>query len=103
MMHPLYPYLSQWCQENGWTDLFVERYQFWAFPPGGVLPSPLPHSVLEDLYSQHYRGFRHSASYGALVLGTGIAILWTLFSHSPMPLVAAFVISAIAIGMLDDI
>lgn len=103
MMHPLYPSLNQWCHDNGWTDLFVERYQFWAFPPGGVLPAPLPDAVLEDLHAQHYRGLKYSASYGTLFLASGLAIVLALFSHSPMPLVAAFSISAIAVGLLDDL
>lgn len=27
-----------WCDQRGWTDLFVNECRFWAFPPGAVLP-----------------------------------------------------------------
>ncbi len=103
MTHPLYPQLSQWCHDNGWTDLFVERYQFWAFPPGSVLPLPLPSAVLEDIHIKHYHRLKYSLSYGAVLLGTGVAIVLTALSHSPMPLMAAFAFGAIAIGILDDL
>ncbi len=36
-----------WCEEHGWTDLFIEQYQYWAFPPGGVMPLPLPTEGLQ--------------------------------------------------------
>ncbi|MEM9136046.1 MAG: hypothetical protein AAGB01_01670, partial [Cyanobacteria bacterium P01_F01_bin.42] len=83
MTHPLYPYLMQWCQENGWTDLFVERYEFWAFPPGSVLPLPLPNSVLEDIHSRHYGSLKYSLSYAGVLLGTGIALALSILARSP--------------------
>jgi 5,10-methylene-tetrahydrofolate dehydrogenase/methenyl tetrahydrofolate cyclohydrolase len=27
-----------WCNQQGWTDLFVNEGSFWAFPPCAVLP-----------------------------------------------------------------
>lgn len=27
-----------WCDQRGWTDLFVHEGRFWAFPPCAVLP-----------------------------------------------------------------
>lgn len=27
-----------WCNQRGWTDVFVYECRFWAFPPGAVLP-----------------------------------------------------------------
>lgn len=29
---------SNWCDQRGWTDLFVNEGHFWAFPPSAVLP-----------------------------------------------------------------
>lgn len=103
MTHPLYPYLSQWCRDNGWTDLFVERYQFWAFPPGSVLPLPLPSAVLEDIHSQHYHRLKYSVSYAAIVVGIMLATGLSVLAHSPMPVIAMFAVSAIAVGILDDL
>lgn len=34
--------LNRWCQDNGWTNLFTQEGQFYAFPPGAVIPLPLP-------------------------------------------------------------
>ncbi|KOP24645.1 hypothetical protein AMR41_19885 [Hapalosiphon sp. MRB220] len=30
-----------WCNQRGWTDLFVYEGRFWAFPPCAVLPLPI--------------------------------------------------------------
>jgi len=32
---------TNWCNQYGWTDLFVFEGRFWAFPRGGVLPLPI--------------------------------------------------------------
>jgi hypothetical protein len=33
---------QEFCQQNGWTDIQKREGVFWAFPPGGVMPLPLP-------------------------------------------------------------
>jgi hypothetical protein len=30
--------IEQWCAENGYTDLFCQEGEWWAFPPNGVMP-----------------------------------------------------------------
>ena len=102
MTHPLWPDLNQWCCDNGWTDLFVERYQFWAFPPGSVLPLPVPSTVLEDIHARHYHAWKYPVGYSAVITGSAFALLCSLLMHSPMPAIVAFACSAIAIGILDD-
>ncbi|MBD2512615.1 hypothetical protein H6G91_36385 [Nostoc muscorum FACHB-395] len=32
---------ANWCNQRGWTDLFVYEGRFWAFPPCAVLPLPI--------------------------------------------------------------
>lgn len=33
----------EWCQRNGWTDVRQIENSIWvAFPPGGVIETPLP-------------------------------------------------------------
>lgn len=27
-----------WCEQNGYTDLFYQEWEWWAFPPNGVMP-----------------------------------------------------------------
>ncbi len=47
MKHYSDEWIEEWCQENGWTDLFVERSNsYWAFPPGAVMPEPIPAQAL---------------------------------------------------------
>jgi len=28
----------EWCEKNGYTDPFFQDGNWWAFPPGGVIP-----------------------------------------------------------------
>lgn len=28
----------KWCDQRGWTDLFIHESRFWAFPPCAVMP-----------------------------------------------------------------
>ena len=46
MKHYCEEWVKDWCFENGWTDLYVERCHYWAFPPGAVMPEPIPPRVL---------------------------------------------------------
>lgn len=38
--------VESWCLEHGWSDPFWEGDCFWAFPPGAVMPLPVP----DDFY-----------------------------------------------------
>jgi uncharacterized membrane protein YedE/YeeE len=98
----LHNYLSAWCEDHGWTDLFLERYQFWAFPPGGVLPMPLPSDVFEDFQSQQQWSRKAIACYVLAIGSTLLGIGWTFQSSCPMPLIMAFAVAAIAVAMLED-
>lgn len=102
MSHPIYQYLNRWCQDHGWTDLFVERYQFWAFPPGSVMPLPLPAQAIESFYLQQRLSGKRQICLGLALVATALAGVLTTLSHSPMPLIAAFACAAIAVGLLDD-
>lgn len=39
--------VQNWCNENDWTDLFVQQERFYAFPPSAVIPLPVPTEVIE--------------------------------------------------------
>ena len=41
---------ERWCEENGWTEPFYQGGKWYAFPPGGVMPLPIPTSFFELLY-----------------------------------------------------
>jgi hypothetical protein len=96
-----YEYLQRWCQEHGWTDLFMEQRQFWAFPPGAVLPLPIPAYAFE--------GFQHNRLSGRSLLLNAAAVVFTLggicltaLTYSPMPLLSAFAISTIIVALLPE-
>ncbi|MGB8698069.1 MAG: hypothetical protein WCD18_01510 [Thermosynechococcaceae cyanobacterium] len=95
-------YIQQWCQEHGWTDLFYEQSQFWAFPPGSVLPLPVPSDAIEAFYTHRELSwpFRliSTASIG-VALG---AMLLTVSTLSPIPLLTAFGLCAIAVATLEE-
>ena len=53
MKHYSDQWVEEWCQENGWTELFLERQDhYWAFPPGAVIPEPIPHQTLKIIKSK---------------------------------------------------
>jgi hypothetical protein len=94
-------YVRGWCQANGWTDLFVDHYQYWAFPPGAVMPLPVPATVLSAFQHDSQPVKSAQVVYGLLILASGVAMVWSGLQHSPMPLVLAFCMSAIAVAFLD--
>jgi hypothetical protein len=96
-----YRWVKTWCDENGWTDLFIERYNYWAFPPGSVMPVPVPSTVLRNLRNQYgatdWERFWSSAAIFTAIAALGCTYYW----GSPMPLVAAFAFCAIAVAQLE--
>lgn len=97
--HP--QWIADWCQEHGWTDVFVECRQFWAFPPGAVLPQPIPTEALVDIKkSQGLSPFEQqsfSVGLGLFCLAIAIAWYWT----TPVPLLSLFVLAAGWVAWLD--
>lgn len=96
-----YHWIQDWCQENGWTDLFVERQSFWAFPPGAVIPEPIPGNVLVDLKRVHGYSPIERNSFAlimAIALLAGGSSFWT---HSPFPLVVAFCLASLVVAWLE--
>jgi len=88
-----------WCQENGWTDLFIEQYRLWAFPPGGVMPLPLPEGALQEISLSSELSPRQVMSQ-ALVFAAAVGSILTSFAtHSPIALVVGFAACAIAVGL----
>ncbi len=88
-----------WCQENGWSDLFIEQYRLWAFPPGGVMPLPLPECALQEVNFDAALTSRQVLSQ-ALVFTAAISSILTSFAtHSPVVLVVGFAACALAVGL----
>ncbi len=100
MPESLNGYVLGWCQENGWTDVFVDHSRYWAFPPGAVMPLPVPTAVFEGFHDHYPK--KEQYLYGlSLFLFVGAVVL-SLGYQSPMPLVFVFCICAIATAYFDE-
>jgi hypothetical protein len=91
-----------WCQENGWTDFFTEQYRYWAFPPGAVMPLPLPAQALQLVTYERILSPRERLLYGLAVLGSAAAAMLSYWQHSPLPLTFAFVFCAVIFALLEE-
>lgn len=95
-------WIQEWCQENGWTDLFRERYDnYWAFPPGAVMPEPIPNKVLRLIKSQ--KGLTIEERYWSIsaIIGSAIAAFISFSLKCPLPIFFAFVYSAVTVAQLE--
>ena len=102
MKHFCDDWVQEWCEANGWTELFRERYNhYWAFPPNAVMPEPIPGQTLRLIKSQ--KGFcQEEKLWLAAALGfTFLGLVFTVVLKSPMPLVFAFVFGAITVAQLE--
>jgi hypothetical protein len=94
-------WINEWCQLNGWTDLYIERCHYWAFPPGAVMPEPIPTEALKVIKAEKgLCGEERLWSMAAVVVSLMAALLSYCF-NSPMPIVVAFGFGAITVGLLE--
>ena len=95
-------WIQEWCDTNGWTDLFRERYNsYWAFPPNAVMPEPIPNKVLQVI--KDTKGLTNDEQFwlaSATVLSI-IAIVLCFLISNPMPIVLAFAFDAITVAKLE--
>ncbi len=102
MNHYSAQWIEEWCQENGWTDWFMECSRYWAFPPNAVMPVPIPSQVLKAIKAEKGLCFEERIWCLVAVLIAVIAGIFTYFLSSPMPLVIAFAFGAITVARLED-
>ncbi len=101
MKHFSEDWIKEWCQDNGWTDLFLENRGYWAFPPNGVMPLPIPRDVLVQIKAQ--KGFSVQEKFWLLTT-LGVSLIAGILSYiltCPMPLVVAFSFCAIVFANFD--
>jgi hypothetical protein len=101
MKHYCDEWINEWCQENGWTDLVIEGYHYWAFPPGAVIPEPIPPQVLRGIKSKKGLSTSERLWSTSAVIVTIMATIFSYFLKSPMPLVLAFAFAAVTVGLLE--
>jgi hypothetical protein len=95
-------WIQEWCDNNGWTDLFQERYNnYWAFPPNAVMPEPIPQKVLRLIKSE--KGFSSNEQFWllAVALISTIAIVFSYYLMCPMPVMLAFAFDAITFARME--
>lgn len=95
-------WIQEWCDNNGWTDLFKERYNnYWAFPPNAVIPEPIPYKVLSVIKSE--KGMSSDEQFWLITafLVSAIAVMLCYLIANPMPIVLAFAFDAITVAQLE--
>jgi hypothetical protein len=95
-------WIQEWCDNNGWTDLFQERYNhYWAFPPNAVMPEPIPQKVLRLIKSE--KGFSSNEQFWllAVALISTIALISSYYLTCPMPAMMAFAFDAITLARME--
>ena len=102
MRHFQDEWIQEWCENNGWTDLFRERYNFyWAFPPGAVMPEPIPQKALRLIKSEKGLCSEEKVWFVIGTVATLSAAILAYFLASPMPIVLAFAFDAILVAQLE--
>jgi len=101
MKHFADEWIKEWCTANGWTDLFVERCIYWAFPPHGVIPLPIPKEILVQIKAE--KGFSPDEKKWLItaMVFSFISIILAYLLRCPMPLVLAFAFSSIVVGKFE--
>ena len=102
MRHFQDEWIQEWCDNNGWTDLFRERYNFyWAFPPGAVMPEPIPQKALRLIKTEKGLCSEEQKWMMLSVFISLSAVVCSYFLASPMPIVLAFAFDAIVVAQLE--
>lgn len=95
-------WIREWCDDNGWTDLFIERRNnYWAFPPGAVIPEPIPFKTLRLIKSQKGLCSEEKLWLTSAMIMSFMGIVLSYFLKSPMPIVFAFALDAITAAQLE--
>jgi hypothetical protein len=102
MKHFQDEWIQEWCNNNGWTDLFQERYNhYWAFPPGAVMPEPIPQQILRGIKLE--KGFSNDEQTWLIAIGvvSAIALIVSYLWFTPMPIILAFGFDAVTFARME--
>ena len=102
MNHYTAHWIDDWCQDNGWTDWFVESSRYWGFPPNAVMPVPIPQQALRSLKAQYGACVEERLWGLSAVLSAAMGGILSYVLASPMPLVAAFAYCAIVVARMEE-
>ncbi|RMF23340.1 MAG: hypothetical protein D6756_08965 [Cyanobacteria bacterium J083] len=102
MKHFRDEWIQEWCDENGWTDLYVERCNhYWAFPPQAVMPEPIPGEILRAIKAK--KGLCQQEKVWLFSVGiiSFLSLVTSWFLRCPLPIVFAFAFDAITVARLE--
>jgi hypothetical protein len=103
MNHYCDEWIEEWCEKNGWTDLFRERpNSYWAFPPFGVMPQPIPLQDLRIIKSQKGLSKEERLWTISAIVATVVAGLLCYFLKSPMPMFLAIAFDMVTVAQFED-
>jgi hypothetical protein len=102
MNHYCFTWVENWCVENGWSEPFIRaRNEFWAFPPHGVMPLPIPSQALRRMKQQNGLTLNERGWCLAAIASALTAAVSSYCFQSPMPLIAAFAFCAAVVAGLE--
>ncbi len=102
MKHFCDDWIREWCDDNGWTDLFIESYNnYWAFPPGAVIPEPIPEDALRVIKMTKGLCNEEKAWLMWAIMLSIVGVVSSYLLKSPMPIVFAFAFDAITAAQLE--
>lgn len=104
MKHFCDTWIHDWCAEHGWTDPVMEPLnQYWAFPPGAVMPEPIPIDELKLIKSQQGLSSQEKV-WSTTAIAFAVIMAWLSYVFKcPMPLIAGFAYAAfVAAGLEVD-
>lgn len=102
MKHYCDKWVQDWCAENGWTDPVMEPLNhYWAFPPGAVMPEPIPTDTLRWIKSRN--GMTSEEKFwSATAIAMTVVMVWLSYVlKCPMPLILGFAYAAFITAGLE--
>lgn len=92
-------HIKKWCENSGWTDSFVQKGQFYAFPPGAVIPLPVPTAAIESAKKVREIQVRHFKQLLLVLMPSLAVIVLTYICSFPLWLSLIQVILLSVIGI----
>lgn len=102
MRHYCDEWIQEWCDGNGWTEpMPVAPNFYWAFPPHAVMPEPIPSEILHVIKAEKGLTPDEKKWLSGAVFCSVCCAIASIFWECPLPLVLAFIFSAVTVAQLD--
>ncbi|BDA39881.1 hypothetical protein [Candidatus Atelocyanobacterium thalassae] len=102
MKHFQDEWIQQWCEQNGWTDLTKESYiSYWAFPPGAVMPEPIPFDILRSIKDNNGTCVEEKFWLSFAIILSVASVFFSYWLKNPVPVIFAFAFDAFISAKLE--